>query len=235
MATKLDDTQRPLYVDSVALKALINRIGVLRESLREEMKHLNVEVDSSKFITKELFDAHIEDYNQFKLSTTTKLTEITEILSRMVSPDDVEEAYTEAYTGIAKEDRGYHIKTYGVYGPFLIEEYGEPLTASEMEAIIEDKTPDRVETIMFKDGIPFAIMDNIYGGGKRFVIERAKYLLANGHLNGQFGNIFTNFFEVGTDIPFADRYYIYKLESRIPVDDIDGYDISPDDIVDGAA
>lgn len=98
MATKLDDIQRPPYVDGAALKVLINRIGVLRESLREEMKNLTVEIDTSDFITKEMFEAHTKEFADYQSATNKKLQEITDILACMVSPDDVEEAYTAAST-----------------------------------------------------------------------------------------------------------------------------------------
>lgn len=202
MATKLDDTKRPLYVDSVALKALINRIGVLRESLREEMKHLNVEVDSSKFITKELFDAHIEDYNQFKLSTTTKLTEITEILSRMVSPGDVEEAYTEATNPPAPK---YELKKYRIYHFPKNHSYSPDLTENELNSMVEEMGPesyvDETNTI-FKDGEFLAFEDS----------------------NGNYytPSVTCSWYECGSKDIFANEFYIYKRESATPIN-IDDY------------
>lgn len=206
MANQLDNTTRPLYLDGAAFKALINRIGVLRESLREEMKHMTVEVDSSKFITKDIYDEHIKEFEEYKDWTNGKLQDIAEILEKMVTVKDVEEAY-----GVEPEysdGHKYEIRTYGVYS-FPTADYTVPTTTEEMEELIQGREPEQYYTFMYRDGEPIAMKvgyddaDNVYN-----------YAYAP-HIDGHNEDIFVTE-KTPNNIESTYFFYVYKLEGVIP-------------------
>lgn len=224
MANQLDNTTRPLYLDGAAFKALINRIGVLRESLREEMKHMTVEVDSSKFITKDIYDKHVKEFDEYKELTNNRLQEIAAILEKMVTIEDVEEAYNAEPAGPAEPQ--YEIRTYGVY-PFPTPDYIIPTTTEEMEEMIANREPEAHYIFIYRDGEPLAARWNSIPPDPNQHADNEYSMTLAEHLDGHNEDIFVITKESNT-YPLYNEFKIYKLEDVVAGVNIRDYHIEHD-------